>query len=288
MNDMSWIDRQEYPFASHYLDLAAGRMHFVDEGQGQPILMLHGNPTWSFLYRHIIKHLSPRYRCVAPDHIGFGLSDKPADWSYQPADHVQNIVELVEHLGLRDLTIVVQDWGGPIGMAYALQQRANVRRLIILNTWCWPVNRDLYYIAFSSAMGGVIGRWLIRRYNYFVTGVMRRWFGDSRLLTPEIHRHYLQPLARPEDRKGCMEFPRQIIAASPWLDSLWSRRGELQGLPVLLAWGMKDMAFRRSELARWQELFPEAEVVEFAQAGHFVQEEAPQELNAAVDRFLAH
>jgi haloalkane dehalogenase len=286
MEDLSWIDRQAYPFASHYLDVDGGRMHYVDEGSGPAILMLHGNPTWSFLYRHLIAQLQPGYRCVAPDYIGFGLSDKPQGWSYLPADHARNLARLVDQLGLHDLTIVVQDWGGPIGLAYALQHRANVRRLIIFNTWCWPVNRDPYYIMFSSVMGDGIGRFLIRRYNYFAGGMMRQWFGDRSKLTPHIHQHYLRPLARPEERKGCMVFPQQIIGASPWLSELWQQRAALQDLPTLIAWGMKDIAFRRQELARWTALFPNAEVVRLPSAGHFVQEEAPQAINAAVAQFL--
>jgi haloalkane dehalogenase len=287
MEDLSWIDRQAYPFTSRYLDLDVGRMHYIDEGSGPPILMVHGNPTWSFLYRHMITSLRPTYRCVAPDHIGFGLSDKPQGWTYHPADHARNLTRLVDQLDLRDLTLVMQDWGGPIGLSYALQHLPNVRRLIILNTWCWPVNRDPYYIAFSSVMGGSIGRFLIRRYNFFAGGVMRQWFGDQSRLTPQIHEHYLRPLARPEDRKGCMVFPKEIVGATPWLSELWAQRGKLQHLPALIVWGMKDMAFRRQELARWTALFPQAQVVQVASAGHFVQEEAPLVLNDAVAQFMA-
>lgn len=287
MEDHSWIDRQAYPFQSHYLNVDGGRMHYLDEGSGPPILMVHGNPTWSFLYRHLITQLRPNYRCIAPDHIGFGLSDKPHDWPYHPADHARNFARLCEHLKVQDSTLIMQDWGGPIGLAYAIQHRTNVRRLIILNTWCWPVNRDPYYIAFSSVMGGSIGRFLIRRYNYFAGGMMRQWFGDSAKLTPHIHQHYLRPLAQPADRKGCMVFPKQIVGATPWLQDLWAQRELVQQLPTLIVWGMKDIAFRRQELQRWEDLFPKAEVVRLAAVGHFVQEEAPVELNAAVAEFLA-
>jgi haloalkane dehalogenase len=287
MEDQSWIDRQAYPFPSHYLDVDGGRMHYVDEGHGPPILMVHGNPTWSFLYRHMITDLSPQYRCVAPDHLGFGLSDKPPGWTYHPADHARNLAHLVDHRNLRDLTLVMQDWGGPIGLAYALSHHTNVRRLIILNTWCWPVNRDPYYIAFSALMGGRIGRMLIRRYNFFARSVMRQWFGDHAKLTPHIHQHYLRPLARPEERVGCMAFPKQIIGATAWLNDLWAQRHTLQHLPTLIVWGMKDMAFRRQELERWTTLFPQAEVIRIASAGHFVQEEAPEALQNAVAPFMA-
>lgn len=287
MDNLAWLDRCEYPFASHYLDQDVGRMHYVDEGGGLPIVMVHGNPTWSFLYRHLIAHLRPSYRCVAPDLLGFGLSDKPQGWTYAPADHARHLERLIDSLGLRDLTLVVQDWGGPIGLSYALCRPENVRRMIILNTWCWPVNRDPYYIAFSSVMGGPIGRFLINRHNYFAGGMMRQWFGDRARLTPHIHRHYLQPLARPEERTGTMVFPEQILGATPWLRDLWARRGALRHMPALIVWGMKDIAFRRQELRRWEELFPNAEVIRLPAAGHFVQEEAPQVLNEAAARFMA-
>jgi len=107
-----WLDRREYPFESRWLDVEAGRLHYVDEGQGAPVLMVHGTPTWSFMYRHLVKALRARHRCVAPDHLGFGLSERPREWSYRPVDQARNLTRLVEALGLKDLTLVVHDYGG--------------------------------------------------------------------------------------------------------------------------------------------------------------------------------
>ena len=286
MSNTDWIDRREYPFASHYLEVAAGRLHYVDEGSGPPVVMVHGNPTWSYLYRHMIKQLQPEYRCIAMDHIGFGLSDKPRDWSYLPVDHAANLTALIDGLGLKDITLVVQDWGGPIGLSYAVAHPQNVARLIIMNTWAWPVNRDWYYIAFSGFMGGPVGRWLIQRYNFFARSVMRQAFGDKRKLTPAAHEQYLRALPTAEDRKGCYVFPRQIVKATPWLDQLWSNISVLTGKPTLVVWGMKDIAFREKELKRWGSAFPAARTVRLSSVGHFVQEEAPDELAAAVVPFL--
>ncbi len=286
MSNTDWIDRQEYPFASHYLEVSGGRLHYVDEGRGPAVVMVHGNPTWSYLYRHLIKQLRPEYRCIAIDHIGFGLSDKPTDWSYLPFDHAANLTALIDRLGLKDVTLVVQDWGGPIGLAYAVARPENVARIIIMNTWAWPVNRDWYYIAFSGFMGGAIGRLLIRRYNFFARTVMRQAFGDKRKLTPAAHQHYLRALPTAEDRKGCYVFPRQIVKSTPWLDRLWSNIAVLKGKPTLVVWGMKDIAFREKELKRWEGAFPEARKIRLRSVGHFVQEEAPDELAAAVVPFL--
>jgi haloalkane dehalogenase len=286
MSNTYWIDRQGYPFESRTFDVPAGRLHYVDEGSRDPIVMVHGNPTWSYLYRHLIKRLRPEYRCVAMDHIGFGLSDKPRDWSYLPVDHAANLTALIEGLGLKNITLVVQDWGGPIGLSYAVTHPENVARLIIMNTWAWPVNRDPYYIAFSGFVGGPIGRMLIRRYNFFARTIMRQAFGDKRKLTVAAHEHYLRALADPEDRTGCLVFPKQIIGSTPWLAQLWDNMSRLNGIPTLIVWGMKDIAFREKELIRWERTFPEARSIRLSSAGHFVQEEAPEELAEAVVPFL--
>lgn len=286
MGDHDWIDSGEYPFQPHYLALAPGPLHYVDEGSGQPVIMVHGNPTWSFLYRHLIKRLRPRYRCVAVDHLGFGLSAKPRDWSYLPQAHATNLVSLIEHLGLGGVTLVLQDWGGPIGLSYALTHPENIARLVLINTWAWPVNRDPRFASFSYFMGGPLGRMLIRRYNVLARTLMRQAFGDKRKLSERAHQHYLRPLAAPKDRQGCSVFAKQIVASTRWLDWLWNNMATLDGKPTLLVWGMKDMAFRAKELERWKRAFPEARSVPLTTVGHFVPEEAPEELAAAVVPFL--
>lgn len=286
MNEHTWLDRQEYPFPSHYLPLEMGRLHYVDEGQGAPIVMVHGNPAWSFLYRHLIKGLSPRHRCIAPDHIGFGLSDKPHDWSYLPREHARNLHALIEHLELRDITLAVQDWGGPIGLSYAVERPQNVKSLIIMNTWMWPVDDDWYYRAFSGFMGGPIGRWLIKRFNFFVNGVMRMASGDRSKLSGAVHRHYVQPLADPADRKGCWVMPREIMGSTPWLGELWAQRAKITGKSALILWGVKDIAFREKELRTWQQLFTGAQIHRLEGVGHFVQEEYGPEAVPLIAEFL--
>ncbi len=286
MRDTDWIDRNEYPFAPHFFQTPAGKLHYVDEGSGEVIVMLHGNPAWSFLYRKLIKRLAPHYRCIAPDHIGFGLSDKPADWSYLPEEHAKNFAALVEHLGLKDITLVMGDWGGPIGMHYAVSHPENVKRLIVTNTWAWPVDKDFHYVAFSAFMGGPIGRFLIRHFNFFVNSFMRVAFGDKRKLDAHAHRHYKDALPTAASRKGCYVFPKQIIASTAWLESIWCKMGELKDKPTLFVWGMRDVAFREKELLRWQSALPNSHTVRLATVGHFVPEEAAEELGKAVAEFL--
>ncbi len=300
MTDTGWIDRNEYPFASHYFKTAAGRMHYVDEGMGEVFVMLHGNPAWSFLYRNLIKQLShplpnplPQAgegvscRCVAPDYIGFGLSDKPFDWSYLPEDHAKNVAALIEHLGLKDITLVVNDWGGPIGMHYAVTHPENVKRLIVLNTWAWPVANDFHFTSFSALMGGPVGRFLIRHFNFFANAFMRMAFGDKHKLSKTAHDHYRNALPTAESRKGCYVFPKQIVGSTPWLGGIWDRIGVLKDKPTLFVWGLKDVAFREKELLQWQATLRNSHTVRLPTVGHFVSEEAPQDLGEAVTAFLA-
>jgi len=286
MENHTWIDRKAYPFESRYLDLEMGQMHYVDEGSGAPVVMVHGNPSWSFLYRHLIKQLAPEYRCVAMDHIGFGLSDKPPGWTYRPEDHAQNLTALIEALDLKDITLVVQDWGGPIGLSYAIDHPENVKRLVIMNTWMWSVNHDWHYIVFSGFTGGPIGRFLIRRFNFFARVLMRQAYGDKTRLTEHIHRHYLEPLEAPGERKGCWVFPGEILGSTAWLSDLWARRSLLTDKPKLVVWGMKDIAFREQELNTWIDTFPDVKVIRLDGVGHYVQEEAVGELGRAVRSFL--
>lgn len=286
MGDTDWIDRIEYPFAAHYFETPAGRMHYADEGRGEVVLMLHGNPAWSFLYRKLIKQLSPHYRCIAPDLIGFGLSDKPYEWSYLPEDHAKNVTALIDHLGLKDITLVVNDWGGPIGMHYAVNHPQNIKRLVVLNTWAWPVDDDFHYTSFSAMMGGPVGRFLIRHFNFFANSFMRVAFGDKSKLTRHAHDHYLNALPSGESRKGSWVFPRRIIHSSTWLGEIWSKIGTLKDKPTLFVWGMKDVAFREKELQRWQSALPNSDTLRLPTVGHFVSEEAPEELGQAVGKFL--
>ncbi|MCA9936272.1 MAG: alpha/beta fold hydrolase [Anaerolineales bacterium] len=283
----TWIDQTEYPFTPQQFELPIGQMSYLDEGTGEPIVMVHGNPAWSFVYRHLIKGLRGKYRCIAMDHIGFGLSDKPFDWSYLPQAQAANLQIFLDSLDLRDMTLVVQDWGGPIGLSYAINNPERVKRLVILNTWLWPVNDDWYYRGFSGFMGSGLGRFLIRRYNFFAKSVVRTAFGDKTKLTPHIHAHYLNPLPTPQSRKGSWVFPREIIGSTDWLAQLWAQRERLTDKQVMIAWGMKDIAFREKELNRWRVLFPQAAVTRYADAGHYVQDEKGPELAVLVDEFMA-
>jgi haloalkane dehalogenase len=273
-----WVDISEYPFETKEFRVDAGVMNYIDVGTGDPLVMVHGNPSWSFEYRHLVKGLSSHYRCIVPDHIGFGLSDKPLDWNYLPENQAQNFEALMESLDLQNITLVVGDWGGPLGLSYAVRHPEKIKSIVITNTWFWPVNRDWYYQLFSGFMGGPLGRFLIRRYNFFARAVVWAAFGDKAKLTTLVKQHITSPLAIPGERKGNWIFPKRITGSTEWLSENWARRERLKGKIKLIAWGMKDIAFREKELNRWRETFPDARVIQFADAGHFLPEEKPEEL----------
>lgn len=287
LENASWINPDLYPYATKAFQLPMGTMRYVDEGQGDPIVMVHGNPSWSLVYRKLVDGLRASYRCIVPDQIGFGQSDKPADWSYLPQAQAANLAALIDGLGLDGITLVVQDWGGPIGLSYAIAHPERVKRLVVLNTWLWDVSDDWYYQAFSGFMGGPVGRWLCRNQNGFVRFVVPVAYGDKRHLTPEKHRHYFDALPTPDSRKGTWVFPGQIIGASDWLGGLWSQRGVLADKPMMIAWGMKDIAFREKELRQWMAAFPQTQVTRFERAGHYVQDEAGEEIAGLMRAFLA-
>lgn len=282
----SWINPERYPFTTKAYRAPAGTMRYVDEGTGSPIVMVHGNPAWSYVYRKLILALRSEFRCIAPDHLGFGQSEHPEHFSYLPKDHAENLAGLLDSLVLKDLTLVVNDWGGPTGLSYAITRPEKVKRLVILNTWLWPVDDDWYYQGFSGFMGGPIGRWLCRERNGFVNLVMPKAYGRRELLTDEDLRHYRDALPTPESRRGTWVFPKQIIESTPWLASLWEKRALLADKPALLAWGMKDIAFREKELKRWQEALPHAEVLRFEQAGHYVGDEEPEAIAAGIRKLM--
>jgi len=175
-----WLDTVEYPFENHYFELSMGKMHYLDEGEGDPIIFLHGNPGWSFEYRNAIKELSKTNRCIANDHIGFGLSDKPYEWNYLPKNHAENFEKFINNLKLDNIILVVNDWGGPIGLSYALKYPEKIRHLFILNTWMWSAADDPYYRKYSGFMGGPIGRFLIRNFNFFGKVMVEKIVGEPK------------------------------------------------------------------------------------------------------------
>lgn len=272
---------QLFPFVSRWFESAAGRVHYIDEGRGRPILFLHGNPTWSFLYRNIVAALRDQFRCVAPDYPGFGLSARPAGYGYTPAEHAAVVGELITHLDLRDLIVMGQDWGGPIGIASALAAPERVTGLVFGNTWFWPVKRGGGKV-FSRVMSTRLMQWLILERNFFVNRLIPG--GTARRLPPEVMEHYRGVQPDRAARVGVAEFPKQVLAAGPWLAGLASQADRVLGdKRLLLVWGMRDPVFPPDRtLLRWMTTFRDVQVVKLPQAKHFIQEDAPEEIAQAI------
>jgi haloalkane dehalogenase len=284
--DTSWLDRAEYPFASNYIAMPQGRMHYLDEGQGHPLVMVHGIPTWSFLYRHLVRGLAPSYRCIVPDHIGFGLSDKPHDWNYPLPEQAANLAHLIDHLGLRDITLVVHDFGGAIGLSYALAHPENVRGIVLMNTWLWSQQDDPRIQRADRIIKSPLGRWLYKGFNAELRWLLPAVVGRKERFPKAVHQHYLKPFPRAQDRHSLWSFARQLIGASDWYEQLWQQRDRIVDKPTLVLWGTKDPLLQTNLLDRWKTVLTRAQFEIFSDTGHLVQEEQGADLLPYMRDFL--
>jgi haloalkane dehalogenase len=242
--------------------------------------MLHGNPTWSFLYRELITGLRDRYRCIAPDHLGFGLSRAGPGFGYTAAEHARALTRLVEQLDLRDVTLMVQDWGGPIGFAVVTRQPERFSAFVIGNTWAWPKS-DLGTQVFSRFLGGPIGGYLILRRNFFVEKIIPGAVKRRKLAAPVMDA-YRGPFPTPESRRPVHALPREILASRPLLAEIERGLPALRERPALIVWPTEDPAFQPRERERWEEVFPNHETVLLNGAGHYIQEDAADEIVRAI------
>jgi haloalkane dehalogenase len=282
------VNRRSYPFADRWFQVPQGRMHFVDEGHGPTVLLVHGTPTWSFEFRHLIRVLSRTHRCVAPDHLGFGLSDRPRDFPYTPEAHSRNFAAFVDGLGLEAVTLLVHDFGGPIALPVCLSAPAKVRRLVLVNTWMWSFEGDRDMVRKARVAGSWIGKLLYRRLNFSLRVLMPFAFGERRRLAPRVHQQYLDRFPDPDSRERVLwRLARSLLDSGPWFDSLWRQRERLAGRPALVLWGLADPAFGPRQLARWKEALPHARFVEYPRAGHWPHEELPARVARDLHDWLA-
>ena len=278
------VDKALFPYESHYIDLENGaRIHYVDEGKGKTLLLLHGNPTWSFLYRKIIAELKGEYRLIAPDYPGFGLSSAPKGYGFTAAEQAQAINEFVQKLDLQDTTIMVQDWGGPIGFDVALSNPDRISAFVIGNTWAWPLERTGQKV-FSTLMGGVPGQLTSWCCNGVVRFFMSRGVVNS-LSNAELAM-YLAPFSQYDKRSQTHIFPAQLQDADKFLSHISENLHTLSDRPVLLVWGMKDFAFQEPERSRFESTFPKHKTILLENAGHFIQEDSPKEIADAIRDWL--
>jgi haloalkane dehalogenase len=278
----AWVNDELFPFASHFADVRGAEVHYIDEGEGPVFLCLHGNPTWSFLYRHIVRGLRDQFRCIAVDYPGFGLSTAPVGYRYTIAEHARVVEGFVEHLDLRDVTLMVQDWGGPIGFWVATHHPERFRAFVIGNTWAWPISGDRATEWFSKALGSAgPGGLLVKRADIF-TNVFMRGGIKRKKLTLDERFMYQRPHPTPESRVPVHVMPREILAARDLLTEVEEGLGRVADKPALIVWGDKDQAFRRPQRLRWERTFPNHRTEILRGASHYIQEDAPDEIVAAI------
>ncbi|MEJ8802402.1 alpha/beta fold hydrolase [Pontibacter sp. H249] len=280
-----WLDRILYPFKHHTLEIEGAQLHYVDEGEGEPIVFVHGTPTWSFVWRQQLKSLSRNYRCIAPDHIGFGLSEKPSGFAYTPAAHADNLEQLINHLQLKNITLVVHDFGGPIGLRYALRHPANVKNLVILNTWMWSLEEEKRIMKISKFMAGSVGIFLYLQMGFSPNVLLAQGYHDRKHLTKDIKQHYQKPLSTPASRFGTWQFAKALHESNPYFAELWQQREKLRSINKLILWGEKDKLLPIHFLERLEHEFPEANIIKY-KAGHFLQEERGGEVADAIKQFI--
>ena len=278
------VNKELLPYTSYFMKLENGaNLHYLDEGKGPTLLLLHGNPTWSFLYRNIIKELKNDFRLVAPDYPGFGLSTAPKNYTFTAKEQAQAINELVQKLDLQNTTIMVQDWGGPIGFNVALKNPERINGFVIGNTWAWPLERRGQKV-FSAMMGGWPGQFA----SWCCNGVTRFFMskGVVNNLSKEELAMYMAPFNNRTNRSQTHIFPAQLQDARAFLGNISDNLYKLSNRPALIVWGTQDFAFQAPERRRFESIFANHKTVLLNTAGHFIQEDAPKEIAIAIQNWF--
>jgi len=286
--------RHLYPFKSNYMDLNGLKYHYLDEGTGDPVIMLHGNPTWSFYYRSLIKKLSPGYRIIVPDHIGCGLSDKPDQkrYDYKLKSRVDNLDALFEHLNLkRKISLVVHDWGGMIGMAFALRHQKIIDRIVIMNTAAFlpPENKNLPLRLWIVRNIKPLAAVAVLGFNLFSFGAL--FFASHKGLSSKVRKGLTAPYNSWKNRIATLKFVQDIPVSQKdpsyqLVRDIDNNLHKIKDIPMLICWGEHDFVFDNDYLAEWQRRFPKAKVHTFSNASHYVLEDAKDQICALVGKFF--
>ncbi len=281
--------KKGYPFKTPYIDLKGLKYHYLDEGQGNPLVMLHGNPTWSFYYRRLVLALKDQYRIIVPDHIGCGMSDKPQKYNYRLSQHIDNLDILLNKLNLKDITLVLHDWGGAIGMGWATKHPDRVKGIVLFNTAAFL----LPFIPFRIRICRIpiLGDIAVRGLNAFAVCATFMACKKKERMTRDVKTGYLAPYSSYANRVAILRFV-QDIPLTPADHSYSLMQAIERGLsnfknhPVLIIWGEKDFCFNNRFLERWKYFFPKAIVKKVSDAGHYVVEDAWEEIIPWMKDFL--
>ncbi|MCG9755472.1 alpha/beta fold hydrolase [Shewanella insulae] len=284
-----------FPFKSNYLDRNGHKLQYVNEGQGEPVVMVHGNPSWSFYYRNLVTALSPNHQCIVPDHIGCGLSDKPDDagYDYTLKNRIDDLEALLDHLDVKEkITLIVHDWGGMIGMGYAARHPERIKKIVLLNTGAFHLpEAKPFPWALWICRNTLLGTVLVRGFNAFSS--IASYVGVKRAPMPKaIREAYVAPFNSWANRISTLRFV-QDIPLKPGdrnyelVSEISDKLSQFSQLPVMICWGLKDFVFDKHFLDEWKRRFPQAEVHEFADCGHYILEDASDEVVAQVQQFMA-
>jgi haloalkane dehalogenase len=286
--------KKYYPFTGNYLDLNGLAYHYLDEGTGAPVVMVHGNPSWSFYYRNLVLALRDRYRCIVPDHMGCGFSAKPGDdrYDYTLSRRVDDLERLLDHLAVKDdITLVVHDWGGMIGMAYAVRHPERIKRLVVLNTAAFHLPKEKPFpLALKICRDTWVGTLLVRGFNAF--SLAASFVGCKRNpMCGELRQAYRLPYDSWQNRIATLRFVQDIPLAPgdrtyDLMNSVATGLDQFRCLPMAIFWGEQDFVFDRAFLREWQRRFPEAEVNSYADAGHYILEDLKDEIIPLISDFL--
>lgn len=280
----SW--KNHYPFTSNFMEVAGYKLHYLDEGRGDPIVLVHGNPTWSFYYRNLISILKQNHRVIAVDNLGCGLSEKPQDFRYNLANHIDNLQLLLDKLDIKDYRMVVHDWGGAIGFGLATREPERVRGVVILNTAAFHINRIPWQINLCKLP--ILGPFIVKYLNAFAWPAT--FMATSKGLSSTVKAGYLYPYDGPRNRKAISDFVQDIPMKKdhPTFEVLKNieERLPLLKCPKLILWGGADFCFNDLFFERWREIYPEAEVTYFPKAGHYVLEDESENVINRVQNFF--
>jgi haloalkane dehalogenase len=284
--DPHWLDRAVFPFRSRWWKAPQGTMHYIDEGEGAPVVFVHGVPGWSFHFRSLIRRVSAYRRCIAMDHLGFGLSEKPEGWDYDPAHLAANVEAMIDGLGLEGVTLVVHDWGGPLGLRYAVKRPENVEGIVVMNSWFWSAKGDLRTRATTRVLATSFYRWVDAGFAVTARVFPRAVTGRDGGLSATARTHFAGPFRDPRDRSGLLALVRHTHLADDWVGGQGDPKEALRDVPALVVWGTDDPAFPRRYLERWRAELPHARCVALDGVGHYPFEESPRATGEAIDEFL--
>lgn len=281
----AWLNTQEYPFSPYYFEYQGVHQHYIDVGKGEVLLFVHGTPSWSFDFRNVIKEVSKTHRCIAIDHIGFGLSEKPKNYDYGTPQHAKRLTAFIQFLELQNFTLVLHDFGGPIGFRYALDHPDTVKRFVILNSWLWSSERDPDFQKLKRILKSPLLPFLYTYFNFSARFLLPQSFGDNKL-SPAIRQHFTKVFNKKHERTGTLAFAKSLLHDQAWFEEMWCKIELLKNKPALFIWGMKDPVVKPAYLEKFSTAFVKPTIVTLEGCGHFPQEEEPIMVSAAIQEFM--